>query len=178
MRGRTCPERRSRAAPRCRATPARPPPWWHGSSPGWWCKWPPSPRPFLPSFPSFAAAGPGGCARPCRTPARVAPAINTRRPLNLAGTVAAEVAGDRAAQDAAAALRGRARGSGDRRVGPLGLGRTGLRRGPRVAAPGRFVPPLDGLGRGPEWARRGDTRPSSWGRNAGLGSPRRYAFVG
>lgn len=66
VRERTCLERRSRpAAPRPAparaAPPARRPPWCRGSSPGWWCKWPSSPRPFLPlrlrARPSAASAG-------------------------------------------------------------------------------------------------------------------------
>lgn len=155
-RRRPCADRRARSAaaasirdaPRRRAAPARPPPWWRGSSPGWWCKWPSSPRPFLPSPPS-PAPGPRAARAPA-APAPVVPAINTRRPLNLAGTVGAEVAGERAALNAAAALRGPARARGPGGRGREGWGRTGLRWGPRRAAPGRFVPPLGGLGRGPE----------------------------
>lgn len=64
VRERTCPEPRSRPAalPPAAAPPREPrrPPWCRGSSPDSWCKWPPSPRPFVPFF---SAPGPG-CVRP------------------------------------------------------------------------------------------------------------------
>lgn len=86
--------------------------------------------PRVPSFPSFSAPAPGLRPPPC------AAAINTRRPLILVGTVAAEVAGKRAAQDAAIALRGPA---GDRGTG--GRGRQGWgARPPRVARLRRTLP--------------------------------------
>lgn len=93
--------------------------------------------PRAPSFPSFSARGP----RP-RPPG--AAAINTRRPLILAGTVAAEVAGERA-QDATAALPapGTA-GRGRERGGALTLCSPGwwdLRR-PRTGAPRGHASPL------------------------------------
>ena len=164
-RRRPCADRRARSAaaasnrdaPRRRAAPARPPPWWHGSSPGWWCKWPSSSRPFLPSPPS-PAPGPRAARAPA-APAPVVPAINTRRPLNLAGTVAAEVAGERAAQNAAAALRGpaRARGPGGRgREGWGARGFAGVRVEPRPAA---LFPRLVGLVEAPSECAAGTRVP-------------------
>lgn len=89
----------------------------------------PAPLPFPPSPPPTP-----GLRAPLQHPARFAPAINTRRPLNLAGTVAAEDACKRATQDAAAAQRGQARARG----GPAGgAARAGAHRG----CAGGCVPP-------------------------------------
>lgn len=112
--------------------------------------------PRVPSFPSFSAPALGLRPPPC------AAAINTRRPLILVGTVAAEVAGKRAAQDAAIALRGPA---GDRGTGGRGRQGWGARppRVARLAAPCRFVPRVGGICGGHEWARRSDERLSPLG---------------
>lgn len=109
----------------------------------------------LPSRPSPPPA-PGLRPPPC------AAAINTRRPLILVGTVAAEVAGKRAAQDAATALRGPA---GHRGTGGRGRQGWGARppRVARLAAPCRFVPRVGGICGGHEWARRSDKRLSPLG---------------
>ncbi|KAG8512975.1 Receptor expression-enhancing protein 1, partial [Galemys pyrenaicus] len=107
---------------------------------------------------------------PLRCPAPLAPAINTRWLLNLAGTVAAEDAGERAAQVAAAALRGPARAL---RIG--GQGREGW--GARGSAGGCVSPrpaPLfrvGGICRGPEGAHCRNTPSLARGRNVGWGRP-------
>lgn len=90
-------------------------------------------------------------------PPPCAKAINTRWPLILVGTVAAEVAGEPEAQDAAPALRGRARAQGARGRGRQGWGARGLPWGLVSPRPCRFVSRVGGICGGPEWARRGDT---------------------
>lgn len=123
----------------------------------------------VPSLPSFSAPDPRA-ARAAAAPGPVRSAINTRRPLNLAGTVAAEDACEPAAQDAAAALRGPARVRVGGR-GRAGWGARGPRWGLRLAAPRRLCFPgwwdLQG-------SRMGEPRGHaavSFGRNAGRGRP-------
>lgn len=85
----TCRERSTARSSAAGAAPARPPvrpPWCRGSSPGWWCKWPLL-RLFFPSL--RVSQVPLGPRAPASHQPRVARAINTRRSLNLAGTVAA-----------------------------------------------------------------------------------------
>lgn len=117
---------------------------------------------------------PPGLRAPLQRPARFAPAINTPRPLNLAGTVAAEDACEPATQDAAAALRGRARARGTGGRGGEGRGARGLRRGLRPAAPRPLCSPGGwDLQRPLMGAPRGHAS-VSFGRNAG-GVSRRCA---